>query len=519
MSINDLLANANLAFGGGEYKLSLDYSKKAIQEDPKDFRPYVAAGKACLSLQMEDQAEEHFRRALERKPDDGEIRFMLGYAQLLKGKTSAAIATLTKTVESSISDSTRGQVYKILSMINAEQGDYEDAILNIQQAEKYLKADYELLRQHAACCASLNDYRGSMFILNQMKLLQPKEYIAYSLAFRIFLDLGIFEEAKAELEKAGKYAILPVEYYFDRIALLLIGDKDTDTNQKWIEALVILEDALEKAKPMAADVFEIYLKAAQIYISLENPEKAIRVLNAAVNPVFSFNEGFSLLDKEEQSEGGIDENEVVSPEQQEVIMQERWDSGEFESISEAINEVIQESGSEESEELSNEIQAILSPVETLPEKETSKECYSLSGEFSMTQMQSDMRNMLYINAYEQLGRYNDMFEKARSLQASSIPANQDYGIYYELRVGKLLGKENWEKKYKERISYWTKRLIENPTDYVSASYRIKAYIDTGDYVTAEQLCECLPKDAKAPLMEEINKAKSQGGEADVNNYQ
>ena len=519
MNINELLANANLAFGGGEYKLSLDYSRKAMQEDPKDFRSYVAAGKACISLQMEDQAEEYFKRALERKPDDGEIRFMLGYAQLLKGKTSSAVATLTKTVESSIRDATRGQVYKILSMINAEQGDYEDAILNIRQAEKYLKADYDLLRQHAACCASLNDYRGSMFVLNQMKLLRPKEYIAYSLAFRIFLDLGIFEEARAELEKAEKYAKLPVEYYFDRISLLLIGDKVTETNQKWSKTLVILEEALKKSKPKADDVFEIYMKAAQIYISLDNPERALRVLNAAVNPIFSFNEGFSLLDKKKQGENCIDDNIVLSPEQEEELMQERWDSGEFESLSEAINEVIRESDSEDSEELSGEIQAALSPVEVLPEKEALKERYSLSGEFSMTQIQSDMRNMLYVNAYEQLGRYNDMFEKARSLQASSIPANQDYGIYYELKVGKLLGKENWEKKYKERINYWTKRLIENPTDYVSASYRIKSYIDIGDYVKAEQLCECLPNDAKAPLMEEINMAKSQGGRDNVNDYQ
>jgi len=68
MNINELLANANLAFGGGEYKLSLDYSRKAMQEDPKDFRSYVADGKACISLQMEDQAEEYFKEPWKENP-------------------------------------------------------------------------------------------------------------------------------------------------------------------------------------------------------------------------------------------------------------------------------------------------------------------------------------------------------------------------------------------------------------------------------------------------------------------
>ncbi len=57
-------------------------------------------------------------------------------------------------------------------------------------------------------------------------------------------------------------------------------------------------------------------------------------------------------------------------------------------------------------------------------------------------------------------------------------------------------------------------MLEDPTDFVSASYRIRSYIDLEDFDNAEQLCSCLPTDVKEALMEEINKAKAQGGGED-----
>ena len=66
----------------------------------------------------------------------------------------------------------------------------------------------------------------------------------------------------------------------------------------------------------------------------------------------------------------------------------------------------------------------------------------------MEPMQHDMRNALYITAYELLEDYDSMLQKAKEMQASSIVANQYSGIYYELKVGKYTNKENWQKKLK-----------------------------------------------------------------------
>ena len=192
-------------------------------------------------------------------------------------------------------------------------------------------------------------------------------------------------------------------------------------------------------------------------------------------------------------------------------MQEKWENGEFDAIREEISNALLDSTSIDPEELAEEVHQYLTPADAVPAEEAADSKYTVGEGFRMEQAQSDMRNTLYISAYEALGDYDSMFEKARELQSSPIIANQYNGIYFELKAGKYTNKENWEKKYRERISFWTKRMLEDPTDFISASYRIRSYIDIGDYDNAEQLCACLPTDVKGPLMEELGKAKKQGG--------
>ena len=46
------------------------------------------------------------------------------------------------------------------------QDNYNDALMNLAQAEEYGGLDLEILEQRAACYASLKDYHQTFFILN-----------------------------------------------------------------------------------------------------------------------------------------------------------------------------------------------------------------------------------------------------------------------------------------------------------------------------------------------------------------
>ncbi|MBQ6943693.1 MAG: tetratricopeptide repeat protein [Ruminococcus sp.] len=523
MKYEELISNANLSFASNVFYESLRFSQDAIATAPNRIDGYICAGKASMSLDQTEDAIKYFKSAVKLEPNNGNIYFLLGYAQILSGNTADALKSLTKAVESNCDDALKGQIYKMMSMINTDQGDFKNALVNLEQAEGFVGLDYEILQQKAACHASLRDFHETIFTLNQMKLLQPNRYEPYSLAFNIFMELEIYDEALSELERAEEYAELTMAYYNDRVAYTLLHDPADDTEEniktKWQQTLVAIDTGLTKGKPDADQVFDLYLRAAQLYLSLENPQMAVDILDAAANSILSYNNSFSILDDSESSNsllsGKVTE---LTPEEEEAIMQEKWDNGEFDDIREEINEALMESSSDDPEEISEEIHKYLSPVDIIPKKKNEEEKHILTGEFKMEPLQYDMRNALYIAAYELLEDYDSMLQKAREMQASSIVENQYSGIYYELKVGKYTNKENWQKKYRERINFWTKRMLEDPTDFISASYRIRSYIDIGDFDNAEQLCACLPTDAKAPLMEEIRKAKARGGGENVDSH-
>lgn len=523
MKYEELISGANLAFAGNQFKLSFEKSLDAIQMDKSKAEGYLCAGKAALSLGMVSDAIGFLGTAAKIDKKNGNINFLLGYAYGMDGNSAKALQSLTKALELNCDDQLKGQVFKMMAMINTENGDYENALANLRQAEKHIGLDYEILQQKAACYAQKRDFRQTIFVLNQMKLLKPKDYTAYSLAFNIFMELEGYYEARDELRRAEKIADLTMAYYNDLASYTMLQRTDSDDrealNDNWKEIIKIIDTGLAKGKPNGAQVFETYMRAAQIYLSLEMPENAIKVLDEAVDAVSSFNNGFSIvLFDNEQTKGNTTGFEPLSSEDEEALMQERWDNGEFDAITESINSVLSETMNEDPEALAEEIYQYLTPTDTIPVETDEEEVYKIDEPLDMDQSHTDVRNTMYITAYEMLKDYDKLLAKARELQTSSIVVNQYNGIYYELKVGKYTNKENWEKKYKERINFWTKRMLENPADYVSASYRIRSYIDIGDFANAEQLVACLPTDAKDALTEEINRAKSKGGGEDGGSY-
>jgi len=510
----DLIANSNLAFSGGEYESALNFAKKAIGLESKDIDGFLCAGKASLSLDKVDDAVDYFKKAAEINDKSGNVFFLLGYAQAMAHNESGSLKSLTRAVERDCEEPIRGQIYKIMAMLNMDRGEYEDALINIRQAEQIVGLDEELLRNKAACYTNLKNYRKALFTLNQMKLLKPKDYSAYSLSFHIFMDLGIYDEAKKELERARDYSQVNMTYYSDRVAYALLhdlqDDNDDTVSERWYNTLREINNALLKGKPNAEQAFEMYLRASQLYISLDMPGKAIACLDFAEDPVLSFNQGVSVL-LDEKTSTASNSSQELSLEEEEAEMQEKWDNGEFEDLSEQIQLALDDLDDDDPDQVTEEIQKYLSPIDCVPEDKKENEKYIIEETFTAQQTHKDMKNALYVAAYEMERDYDKMLEKARELQASSITANQYSGIYFELRVGKYRNDSGWEKKYKDRINFWKKRMVEDPTDYVSASYRIRSLVDIGEFEDAEQLCSCLPVDLKEPLMEEIQKEKSEGG--------
>ena len=521
MSYNEYIANANMALASAQFESALDYAQKAIKLEPKQSEGFYSAGKACMSMNRVENAEDYFQRAVALDKNNGNGYFLLGYAQAMANKPADALQNMTMAIENNCDDSLRGQVYKLMSVINMDQQDFDNALINLQQAESFIGLDYEILQQKAACYASRKDYHKTIFTLNQMKLLRPNDYMAYSLAFQVFMELGIYEEAEGELSRAADYADLNMAYYNDCVAYTLFHHPKDDTEEtmknKWKEALILADKGIHHGNPDVEQVFELYLRAAQLHLSLEQADEALACLDAAGDPVYFFNHNFSIL-QSHQADGATKTlvTTAVSPDEEEDILQERWDDGEFDEIRGKIEDALSDTeGSPE--EIAGIVQKCLSPIDKIPSiAKEDTESYILTDTFSMEPLQKDMRNSIYLSVYELKKDYEKMLQTARELQSSSITGNQYLGMYYELKVSKYRNVEHWQKRYHDRIRFWTKRMLEEPTDHLAASYRIRSYIDLEEYDEAERLCSCLPVEVKEALMEEIREAKVAGGDENGN---
>ena len=144
MNYEKLISDVNLAFAGNQFEVSLKKAQEAINKDDSKAEGYVCAGKAALSLGSAEMAEHYFKTATEKDKNNGNIFFLLGYAQAMSGHSSKTVQSLTRALESNCDTSVKGQIYKMISMINTEQGDYGNALTNLSQAEDYIGLDYEI---------------------------------------------------------------------------------------------------------------------------------------------------------------------------------------------------------------------------------------------------------------------------------------------------------------------------------------------------------------------------------------
>ena len=147
----EYLSQANLAFSGTHFERSLELAKKAIETDSNAPDAYYTAGKACMSLNQPNAAVGFFEKAVKLDKPNGNGYFLVGYALLMAEEFSKALGPLTRALELDCEQDLKGQIYKMLSMLNSDAGDYANALVNLEHAEEFCGVDYELLQQKAAC--------------------------------------------------------------------------------------------------------------------------------------------------------------------------------------------------------------------------------------------------------------------------------------------------------------------------------------------------------------------------------
>ncbi len=495
-NVSQLLADSRLAFMNQQNNTALNLAIEAIKIDPKNPEAYKCAGNACMSLERYDKAIKNYRLAVKNDPNNGDRYYDLGFALATNEKLVDALKNFTKADELGCTPENLAQLYNILGFICFDIGRYDDALINLNKAEKLVGINIDILERRIIIYGLQENIRKGLMVANQIKLINPSDYIGYKYAFNLLVQSQRLEDAEKELSKAQKYASLTIDYYFDMMTLELEKYKEDGNKEHFNVALSIIEKALKTTKPSITEVVDSYINAAELYLQLEDGEKTIECIRAAQNPIGAFNNGFEIISNnvEPSTLSEYDIEDMIEADKQKISE----DFGEY-----GLEEMVESIDPDEdgNREYFTEIE---------DESATTEELYKLKelDDFENSSENIDQINKLYIGAYTLKKDFHKVIEHSKVLQSSENLQNVYIGKYTEANAMKELGLPEASEQYEAVIKFFRNAMIKDPTDMQAVTLRIQCYIDIKKYSEAEEMCNLLSKEAKEPLLEQINEWKS-----------
>ena len=500
-TVESLVADSRMAFIQGKHDQALFLANKAIKLDENNADAYQCAGNAYMSKAEYDQAVKAYKAAVKCDKNNGDRYFNLGYAHAAANQQSDALAMFAKADEIGCSPNVTGQLYKIMAMVCFDMKRYEDAVINFIKAEKIIGIDMDILKRKAISYSMTGDTSTAIEVANQMKILAPTDYIGYRVAFEILLQEERFEEAEKEFDRAERFSKLKYELFFDWVVYRTSQYKIDGDKSHLEKALEKLHEGLCVLKPEVSEVIDSYINAAELYVQLENAEMALNCLRAAENPIYSYNEGFSIIDTpdlEKKAEGRPSERE----------------------ISHAIEAVRRKYGDRRLEAMGKEMlrntrfstddaEKYTTPLSD-KENETKIDYHldsSIKAQYSIDKL--DQINRLYVSAYT-LKKDNALIRTyAAKLANSQDLQNKCIGKYSLVKAMMDEKNDKAEEEYRLFMKFLRNESIKDPSNLSVHTFRIQCHIDLGEYDEAENLCNMLSDKLKAPLMEQIQKARGE----------
>ena len=168
------------------------------------------------------------------------------------------------------------------------------AILNFTKAERIIGIDMDILQRKALSYSMSGDTSAGIEVANQMKLLAPTEYLGYRIAFNILLQEERLDEAEKELDRAERFAKPSKDVFLDWVPYEVARYHMEHDRTYLTNAIDKIFQGLCVLSPKVGDVIESYVTAADVYVQMENGDMALKCLNAAENPIQSYNLGFSV---------------------------------------------------------------------------------------------------------------------------------------------------------------------------------------------------------------------------------
>lgn len=287
---NEYFSQAQMAYATGRYDMVINLCKSACTLEPGATEVYILAGNAYLVEKKLEDAEKCFRKAIELNPSAGERYFDLGNSLFGQQKLADAMEAYARAIQLGCKDEIMQKIYYIVGMINQADGKNRDALLNFEKSDVFsgTNPDHaDILIRRIQIYIEQNNLQKAENCATQLKLLVPDEFKSYQLLFQLYLEQKKITEAEKILEEAVTYCTsdgeMLTEIGFDRVMLSCFkAEQNPDHREQYYQEAIMHLDELENTGKLSEkDQYEALIIQAEIYMKLENYEKALELAKQA----------------------------------------------------------------------------------------------------------------------------------------------------------------------------------------------------------------------------------------------
>lgn len=267
--MNEILATEYLKQGevlleNGKDEYSLQYFKKAEQENPFSSVVYIGMGIAYTNMEQYGQAEDSFLKALKVNSEEGNIYFHLGNINFLKNEKVKGIQYYNQAIAKGYDES---QLYYNLGIVYEEEGEDILALRNYSKAIIKAPLRGEIRLRKAQLYIKQKKYHEAVQALEEMTLECPDYFEGYHMKIRLFGEMEEYDKSLAAVEEARR--IFPEDSGFVLDQANLYADLN-----RFDEALEVLE-AEEGRIGNGLDKREVAIERARIYALKGNMQETI----------------------------------------------------------------------------------------------------------------------------------------------------------------------------------------------------------------------------------------------------
>lgn len=516
--LREALMNAEIAYANKQYNEAYRWYKAVLRNSPDDLYVLSKVGSISVPLGKYDEALACFRRIMQLEPGVGDHVFNYANACLFMKNTTEAFAAYVRAEKMGCSEDVLPRLYYQLALICSAQEDRKSALIYLKKCEDNdpngnLALKPDLISEKLKLYMMEEDYTNAEHCAAELVAIQPALLKNYMVYYSILMAHKKYDEAKAVLTSAQKYAVNTTEDRYHvvlQMAAVGIAESEEHPDEKLAychAALRLMYDLLADRDLTQEQYAQVVLTIAEAYTKANEFPEAIQCLKLLLAE--STENAKPLSRTTEQTLQDLTEYEVEQMIQADIaLVQQKIYTGELDPNLGLYVQPGYDAYGNEFRYYDPELFACLNPPEDDDQSEAAVPQNKLEG----LVLPLAMREKVYfdlLTAYLAQDNFTEAEKYAMALKYSNNTYYAYFGLYTATMIARKISGLNTKtrKQYDEALAFFRSKAFANPGDTLATVFRARLYAEDGKCRKAEELAMLLPEKDRQSVLDYIESCR------------